>query len=82
MRARYARHLAAITDHAPQLTICLSYDQDVMPGPPFSVPADVIDALYSDSYELTELASGPLPNLLKGVCPAVSTVWLLRVRAS
>ena len=80
MRPRYARHIAAISRNAQQLLISFEYDQSVMQGPPFSVPADELRALYADAYELTDLASDDVPGGLKGKCPALERVWLLEPR--
>ncbi len=46
MRLRYSAHLSGLTDRAPQLLITLSYNQNEMPGPPFSVDANEVATLY------------------------------------
>lgn len=78
MRPRYAAHVTAITARAPQLVISFEYDQSVMNGPPFSVDRDEVTRHYGGDYELTVLASHPVPGGLKGFCPADETVWLMR----
>lgn len=78
MRPRYAAHLAAITQKAPQFLITFEYDQSVMDGPPFSVVADEVERLYGRTYDLTSQDKAPVEGGLKGICPADETVWLLR----
>ncbi len=76
-RTRYATHLTSLTGSAPQLLITFVYDQNEMPGPPFSVIDEEVRAHYSDSYDLTLLASADVPGGLKGKCAALENVWLL-----
>lgn len=78
MRGRYAAHLMAITDRAPQLLVCYEYDQRVMDGPPFSVSQEEVKKHYGDRYDLTLLAGIDIPGGLKGKCPAKENVWLLQ----
>ena len=78
LRARYAAHLARITNRAPQFLIAFDYDQQSMEGPPFSVPENEIRALYGVDYTLEKLASRPVEGGLKGQCPAEEVVWRLR----
>lgn len=74
LRRRYAAHLAAITGAAPQLLLTFEYDQAVMDGPPFSVGADEVDALYGAHYDCHDL--GGTPCDLKGI-GATERVWHL-----
>lgn len=76
-RQRYARHLVDLTGRAPQLLITFTYDQSVMDGPPFSVPADVVAEYYADIYDIAERATAPVPGRLKGIAEADETVWIL-----
>jgi thiopurine S-methyltransferase len=78
VRERYVRHLMAIAGPAPQLLICLDYDQSLVNGPPFSVTPDEVARHYQDSYDLTPVASADVS--LKGKCTAAETVWLLKTR--
>lgn len=78
MRDRYTEHLVQISDNAPQLVIAYEYDQRVIGGPPFSVSNDEVRRHYTDSYDLTLLASSDVPGGLKGKCPATENVWLLK----
>ncbi|MGJ3256789.1 MAG: thiopurine S-methyltransferase [Alcanivorax sp.] len=56
MRERYARHLMALTDKAPQLLITLEYDQQQMDGPPFSVGKKQVKNLYESHYRIAPLS--------------------------
>jgi thiopurine S-methyltransferase len=57
MRERYARHLASILPPATQiLLITVEYPQAEMQGPPFSVTAGEVEALYREYAEVRELA--------------------------
>jgi thiopurine S-methyltransferase len=77
-RSRYARHLAQITDRAPQLLICITYEQRLIAGPPFSVDGAEVARLYQGSYDLMALGSTDVLGGIKGTCPAREDVWLLR----
>jgi thiopurine S-methyltransferase len=80
MRNRYAEHLMEITNRAPQLLICLDYDQSLLDGPPFSVTDEEVHRHYEDVYDLTLLASVDVVGGLKGKCPAKEKVWLVKQR--
>lgn len=77
MRRRYASHLTAITNHAPQLLITYEYDQREMDGPPFSVSKAEVREHYDESYDVTLLDSFEVPGGFKGRFPALESVWLL-----
>lgn len=81
MRVRYAAHLAMITQQAPQLLITFDYDQDAMPGPPFAVPDAEVHERYAGAYNLSKLASVDVEGGLKGMCPALETLWHLQPKA-
>lgn len=76
MRERYARHLVALTGSAPQLLVCFEYDQNLMAGPPHSVPAPEVWRQYGSTYRLTLAYAHTMPEGLKGM-PASELVWLL-----
>lgn len=78
MRLRYAAHLAAITDTAPQLLITFEYDQRLMDGPPFSVSEAEVHRLYGERFAITQLESAEMPDGLKGQYAAIEQAWLLR----
>ena len=77
LRRRYARHLAAITDRAMQLPIGITYEQELLAGPPFSVNGAEVQRLYGGAYDLHALGSAAVVGGLKGKCPAADQAWLL-----
>ncbi|MBL8439033.1 MAG: thiopurine S-methyltransferase [Zoogloeaceae bacterium] len=77
MRGRYAAHLMAITDQAPQLLICFEYDQALMAGPPFALLEDEVALHYGKAYTVTRLEQATIPGGFKGRIPATESVWLL-----
>ncbi|MBZ0112639.1 MAG: thiopurine S-methyltransferase [Thermoanaerobaculia bacterium] len=76
MRRQYSSHLMQITNRAPQLVICLEYDQDLMAGPPFSISATEFSRHYRGVYQLSLLESVGVAGGLKG-CAATENAWLL-----
>lgn len=78
MRDRYTTHLLDITNKAPQLLISFEYDQTLMAGPPHSISHEEVNKHYKAIYDLTLAESNPLPDGLKGKCPATKNVWLLQ----
>ncbi|SDB15828.1 thiopurine S-methyltransferase [Pseudomonas sp. NFACC13-1] len=52
MRERYAAHLQRILPNSVGLLITLDYNQDEMPGPPFSVGNDEVQRLLGDAWRL------------------------------
>lgn len=77
LREKYSAHLRAITREAPQLLITFEYDQTAVPGPPFSISEDEVNAHYSETYSIACLESCQVPGGLKGICEATETIWLL-----
>lgn len=77
MRMHYTKHLICITNTAPQLLIKFTYDQSVMPGPPFSIKDDKLAEYYDSSYTLNLLSSIDVEGGLKGKCEAQESVWTL-----
>ena len=75
LRARYAAHLAAVTDAAPQLVLCFEYDPAQVDGPPFSVDEAEIERCYGDAYafELAAVRAASLWGL-----EARETAWRLQ----
>lgn len=56
MRRRYAEKLAVLVKPGtPMLLITLDYDQSEMKGPPFSVPAAEVEALFAVEWALEKL---------------------------
>ncbi len=78
MRRQYAPLLIDLSHRAPQLLITFSYDQALHAGPPFSIDATEVNALYQGHYACQLLESRELPQGLKGLFPAQEEVWLLR----
>ncbi len=78
MRALYTAHLASLTAQVPQLLISFEYDQQAMEGPPFSVTTEEIKRHCGERYDITVLASLDVPGGLKGRCPAMERVYMLR----
>lgn len=81
-RRRYARLLAdRLAPGTPILLISFTYDQSQMNGPPFSVPADEIERLFSADFEITRLNSASaLDDGLKkrGLTALEEQTYLLR----
>lgn len=77
MRARYADHVATVTEDAPQVVISLEYDQTTMAGPPFSVPEAETRALYGGRYRVTLLEARPISGALASRCSGSEVAWLL-----
>ena len=76
-RGRYADHIRALTGAARQLVITFTYDQSVMPGPPFAVPEDEVMALFAASYTVEALETVPVEGRLKGIAEADEIIWLM-----
>lgn len=76
MRERYARHLVALTAGAPQLLICFEYDQNLMAGPPHSVPAPEVWRHYGSIYRPTLAYARAVPGGIRAT-PADELAWLL-----
>tara|TARA_R110002167_G_scaffold76592_6_gene213306 strand:+ start:2958 stop:3590 length:633 start_codon:yes stop_codon:yes gene_type:complete len=77
MRKRYTKHLIEITGKKPQFLISFEYDQNKMPGPPFSIDKNELSRHYIESYRISLLESADLKGGLKGWCPATENAWLL-----
>ena len=80
VRKLYAAHLRRITNGAPQLVATFDYDQKVMEGPPFSISNSEMVERYGKFFDLSLLASASVPGGLKGKCPAIENVWVLKPR--
>ena len=83
LRGRYAAQLQALlAPGTPLILISMSYDQDKMKGPPFSVPAQDVRRIYEQGFTIEVLggASGPeiLGNLAdRGLDELEETVYKL-----
>ncbi|HZV61797.1 MAG TPA: thiopurine S-methyltransferase [Methylophilaceae bacterium] len=78
MRDQYTKHLMQITEEAPQLLISYTYDQTAIDGPPFSITNEEVHRHYAYRYQMRLLASVDVAGGMKGKCPAVENVWLLK----
>ncbi|GAA6212104.1 thiopurine S-methyltransferase [Hyphomicrobiales bacterium 4NK60-0047b] len=78
IRSKYSQHMKDITKNAPQLLIAYEYNQNLMKGPPFSIPPKELENNYNDAYEITNLNSKDVEGGLKGICAAKENVWLLQ----
>lgn len=76
MRKEYTAHLVEITEGAPQLVLSFEYNQDLVEGPPFSIPKSEIRDHYREDYEITHLTTKMLDSFLGGLT-AEEQVWLL-----
>lgn len=77
MRKDYAQHLIQITKAAQQLLITFDYEQSLMDGPPFSVPASELKVLYGNRYNLQILAQRQLLDSFRSKISASEIAWLL-----
>jgi len=69
------------------LLVTMEYDQAVMEGPPFSVPAAEVRRLYAPNFEVRARLEGercePPPHLAeRGLETLAESVWLLHRRGS
>ncbi|MBI1324185.1 thiopurine S-methyltransferase [bacterium] len=79
MREKYAAHLVEITRAAPQLIVSFDYDPASMTGPPFSVDAAQVHALYDKSHVIALLERSPIVDL-RTARDAHESVYLLERR--
>lgn len=77
LRIRYATHLMAQTQTAPQLLVSYEYDQTRYNGPPFAVDAAEVARHYAKHYRQVVLERAPVSDGLKGRVDAMTVVWLL-----
>lgn len=86
MRERYARHLVSILPPATQiLLVTFDYPQAEMPGPPFAVSVQEVEALYGQYAEVRMLAQEDAlaqnPRFQeRGVSRMQENIFLLTVR--
>ncbi len=83
MRAAYAAHLLRLLPARPPcLLITLEYDAGEMNGPPFSVSADEVQALFGQAYQIEMLSEAEAladsPHLAeRGLTWLQEKAWLL-----
>lgn len=80
MRARYVPHLQAITGSVPTLLVTFEYDQTLLEGPPFSVEAPEVEALYGARYAVESLQVETIEGGFKRKVPAINRAWKLSPR--
>lgn len=84
LRGKYSEAIARLVPKgAPGLLISMSYDQNEMTGPPFSVPDSDVRAALSDSFEITEIGQSGGPEIRgsladRGVSTLEERVYSLR----
>lgn len=78
IRANYGAHIIEITQCAPQLIISFDYDQEKLPGPPFSVDDSSVNALYGAHYQITLLERSEVEGGLKRKVDADNLVFSLK----
>jgi len=60
MRQAYAKQMASLLrPDTPGLLVSVEYNQNEMTGPPFSVPGEVVQNLYSSDFSVEMIASDP-----------------------
>lgn len=79
MRIAYSAHLRSLTRTAPQLLLTLTYDDDLIEPPPFSVTEAEIKDHYHAFYRLNLLEKQYLSDGLKGEKPMHEYAWQLSI---
>ena len=54
IRVKYIAHLRAIAGHVPGLLVAIEYPQELLPGPPFSVPEAEVRTHFASAEMLAE----------------------------
>lgn len=63
-RTRYAAHMQSLaTTAGDMLALTIEYDQEAVTGPPFSVPADELRALYAEGWCVETLHVDTSPQM-------------------
>lgn len=82
MRSAYVSQIKTLAQGAPILLITLTYAENEMQGPPFSVSNDEVSALFEPDYIVECLESQEVISLneglrQRGLRQLIETVWLL-----
>jgi thiopurine S-methyltransferase len=77
-RAKYAAHVRQLSVGAPQLLICLDYDQSRMEGPSFSVDEAELNRLYGGHYRIEKLVERPISGRIGDLSGGSEVAWLLQ----
>ncbi|MCA0402408.1 MAG: thiopurine S-methyltransferase [Proteobacteria bacterium] len=86
LRQTYVQHLQSLLNISmPILLITASFNQEEMPGPPFSLSKSDIDKLFSDYFEIRSLYSGEAENipshlLKRGLTEAKDKIYLINTK--
>lgn len=80
MRAGYVRHVAQITNKAPQLLVTFEYDQSSMNGPPFAITPSEVQEHYAPDFDVTLLERIEIKGGFKAKIPATEAIWHLQPR--
>ncbi|MFY0661018.1 MAG: thiopurine S-methyltransferase [Shimia sp.] len=76
-RQAYVDHVKHLCPQVPTLLVSFDYDQSQMQGPPFSVPADMVDQFYGDDVTRKLLQSDPITSPPKICGLGTENVYLL-----
>lgn len=85
-RRRYVAHLRTLLKPGAKILLStLSYDQDLMDGPPYSVSADEVDAAYRDAFSIERLEEKDITDenprfRASGLDRVLEETWLLESR--
>ncbi|CAA0082584.1 Thiopurine S-methyltransferase [BD1-7 clade bacterium] len=77
MRSRYAPHIKAISQCAPQLLVTYRYDTQKMQGPPFAIAEAELEAHYDNTHQRVEVFSRTVDGKFAPEVTVVERVWLL-----
>ena len=77
MRIQYSQHLREITNTKQQFLVTFDYDQSLFAGPPFSVPQDIVNRIYSAHYDINQLHRGKIEGGFRGEGEIYEGVYLL-----
>jgi thiopurine S-methyltransferase len=77
-RMEYTRHIQHVTGRARQLLISYEYDQQLMPGPPFSISEQEIKQHYAACFDISRLERRDVAGGIKCQVAGEESVWLLR----
>ncbi|MEL6609140.1 MAG: thiopurine S-methyltransferase [Pseudomonadota bacterium] len=77
MRTDYAAHMPGLTGHAPQFVVTFDYDQSNTPGPPFSVPEQMLRGLYGSSYLIRCVETRPITGRFTKRSAGSEVAWSL-----
>jgi thiopurine S-methyltransferase len=85
MRDEYAKKIIQLCGNTKQIIMTLDYDQDIMAGPPFSVPFSEVSEHYAEHFNITEVYRRDIVDLeprfkAKGLPEFNQTLYVLEPR--